>query len=269
MVALDRKRQFLAAACALFFILAPAQARAESPTLLGEDDRLAVEDTAEPPYSAVCKLLICWKDGTQGEGTGFIYGDNLLATAGHALYDRSPGRGGLPESVTIIPGARGEEQPFGSYTAIPGKNSVFFTPERWRSSQDWRYDYGAISLDAAFDPAAGALLLADEEECGDAALAAAPLAMLGYDAGSFLPLLAEGTVQQVRSFDLLYDIPILPGQSGAPVLDSEGAVVAIQNYGVSQGKQGQLRWNSGARLGKAASRFLADCRRRAQKMSCS
>lgn len=269
MVAVKIKKPFLAAACAFFLLLAPVRARAESPTLLGEDNRQAVEDTSQPPYSAVCKLLICWRDGSQGEGTGFIYGDSLLATAGHALYDKSPGHDGLPESVTIIPGAVGEEQPFGSYTALPGKNSVFFTPERWRSSQDWRYDYGVISLDSAFDPAAGALLLADEEGCGDAALAEAPLTMLGYDAGSLLPLLAEGTVQQVRGFDLLYDIPILPGQSGAPVLDKEGAVVAIQNYGVSQGRQGRLRWNSGARLGKAASRFLADCRRRAQQMACS
>ena len=269
MVAVNKIRRFLAAAGMLFLFLAPARVRAESPTLLGEDDRQVIADTSQIPGSAVCKLLIDWKDGTRGEGTGFIYGDNLLATAGHALYDGTPGHDGLPERVTVIPGAAGEEQPFGAYTAIPGKNSVFFTPARWRSCRDWRYDYGVIALDTAFDPATGALLIADEEECGAAALTDAPLTMLGYDAGSLLPLMAEGTVRQVRSFDLLYDIPILPGQSGAPVLGGSGTVVAIQNYGVSREQDGQLRWNSGARLGRAASRFLADCRRRAQQMSGS
>lgn len=96
------------------------------------------------------------------------------------------------------------------------------------------------------------------------ALEGAQLSILGYDAGSFQPLLAQGTVQEVRRFDLLYQIGILPGQSGAPVVDEEKMVVGIQNYGVSLRGGGRgLLWNSGARLNKTAYCFLTDCRSQA------
>lgn len=241
-------------------------AAAAAPTLFGEDKRQQVEDSTQPPYSAVCKLLITYQNGTHGEGTGFIYGENVLATAGHVLYDTSEKRGGAPQSIEIIPGADGEERPFGSYLAVPGENSCFYTPEHWRSQQDWRYDYGVIALQEPFAPETGQLDLGHYEDYRDDALQGAQLSILGYDAGSCLPLLAQGKVQEVRRFDLLYQIGILPGQSGAPVVDQDYTVVAIQNYGVSLKKNGRgLPWNSGARLNKTAYCFLNDCRSRAAR----
>ncbi|MCI8622638.1 MAG: hypothetical protein HFG26_03130 [Provencibacterium sp.] len=238
-----------------------APAAAAAPTLFGQDDRQAVEETSLPPYSAVCKLLITYQNGTSGEGTGFIYGENVLATAGHVLYDPSAGRGGTPAAIEIIPGADGENRPFGSYTAVPGENSRFSVPARWRAQQDWRYDYGVLALDQAFPPEAGAFELGHYEDYAGDALQGATLSILGYDAGSLRQLLATGPVEQARRFDLLYQIGILPGQSGAPVVDKDNLVVAIQNYGVSLGSGGRcLPWNSGARLTKTAYCFLTERR---------
>ena len=232
-------------------------AAADAPTLLGKEARQPVEDSTQLPYSAVCKLLITYQNGTHGEGTGFIYGDNLLATAGHVLYDQSAGRGGTPAEIEIIPGADGEERPFGSYMAIPGENSAFHTPSRWKTRQDWQYDYGVIQMEDDFDPEIGLLSLGHYEDYDREALQGATLSIFGYDAGSFHQLAAKGDVQKARAFDLLYRIGIMPGQSGAPVMDAENNVVAIQNYGVSLENGRCLPWNSGARLNKTAYCFLS------------
>ncbi|MCI8442197.1 MAG: hypothetical protein HFG27_06685 [Provencibacterium sp.] len=271
-----RCRLFLLAAGLLALLAAPVRAAclpllsdgqmsslsaSEDPTLFGLDDRQEAADSTRLPYSAVCKLLITYQNGTHGEGTGFIYGENVLATAGHVLYDESGERGGTPLKIEIIPGAKEEQRPFGSYLAVPGENSCFYTPERWRTRRDWRYDYGVIALQTAFSPEAGMLDLGHYEDYSEEALKNTKLSILGYDAGSFSPLLAQGNVQQVRPFDLLYQIGILPGQSGAPVVDADNQVVAIQNYGVSLNDgERALRWNSGARLNKTAYRFLSSCR---------
>ena len=253
------KRGILSLTAAVWMFLLSIGVQASAPTLLGrEDGRWQVSDTEAWPYQAVCKLLIHYQNGAVGEGTGFIYGKNLLATAGHVLYDTAYGRGGEIESLTVIPGANGEEEPFGRLE-VDRKNAQFFYPVQWKEGRDWRYDYGAVRFDAPLDSRIVPLEMDPGGVETSWELAGKEMTILGYDIYSRTLTGSSGLVTEVREYDLLYAIGIMPGESGAPVLDSCNRVVGIQNYGVNLGEDpllSQLRYNSGALLSVEAYTFF-------------
>lgn len=253
------KRGILSLAVAVWMFLLSIAAQASAPTLLGrEDDRWQVSGTEEWPYQAVCKLLIHYQNGTVGEGTGFIYGENLLATAGHVLYDTAYGRGGEIESLTMIPGANGKDQPFGRLE-VNRENAQFFYPVQWKESRDWRYDYGAVRFDAPVDSRIVPLEMDPGGLDTPWELAGKEMTILGYDMDSLTLTASSGLVTEVREYDLLYAIGIMPGESGAPVLNSCNRVVGIQNYGVNLRDDpllSQLCYNSGALLSGEAYAFF-------------
>ena len=73
---------------------------------------------------AICKLFMTYRNGTAGEfmGTGWLISENLIATAGHNLYDW-PNKGGFAKEVKCFFGYNGSESPgvyrFGIAAVVP------------------------------------------------------------------------------------------------------------------------------------------------------
>ncbi len=216
-------------------------------TIFGKDDRKPVADPQQSPYNAVCRLKIAYRDGSIGYGTGFIYGKNLLATAAHCLYDAS--RGGRAEQITIYPAASEEMLPFGEYT-VDADNSVFHYPKKWSENGEWKYDFGVIEAEEAWDARIQPLKL---ESRSVSQLKGGTFSLVGYDYKSFTQYRSTGKISQVRSNDLLYRLDVLHGESGAPVMDKNGIVVGIANYGAEEGGP---NYNSAARINNAVYRYL-------------
>lgn len=216
-------------------------------TIFGKDDREPVANSLQSPYNAVCRLKITYQDGSIGYGTGFIYGKNLLATAAHCLYDTS--RGGKADHITVYPAASEEMLPFGEYTA-DASNSVFHYPKKWSENGEWKYDFGVIETDEAWDARIQPLKL---ENRSVSQLKSKTFSLVGYDYKSFTQYSSTGKLSRVRSNDLLYRLDVLHGESGAPVMDKNGIVVGIANYGAEEGGP---NYNSAARISSAVYRYL-------------
>lgn len=216
-------------------------------TIFGKDDREPVANPQQSPNNAVCRLKITYRDGSIGYGTGFIYGKNLLATAAHCLYDAS--RGGKADNITVYPAASEKELPFGEYMVDAG-NSVFHYPKKWRENGDWKYDFGVIETEQVWDERIKPLKL---ENRSVSQLKSGTFLLVGYDYKSFTQYRSIGKISQVRSNDLLYRLDVLHGESGAPVMDQNGVVVGIANYGAEAGGS---NYNSAARINHSVYQFL-------------
>lgn len=80
------------------------------------------------------------------------------------------------------------------------------------------------------------------------------LYLLGFNLGPSLALTSEGLMAQINQGNisqkqpsrLMYSIPALPGSSGAPVVNSRGELVAVNNAGLSNTQS----FNYGVRINK-------------------
>jgi V8-like Glu-specific endopeptidase len=113
-----------------------------------QDDRVRVSPTTNPPWRAIVSLEITFPNAVLA-CSGFLIGPNLVATAGHCVYNHS--LGGWSQAVKVIPGRDAVEEPYGAQMAING-----FTHRRWIEEQDEQLDFGAVQLpDSTFADTVG------------------------------------------------------------------------------------------------------------------
>lgn len=101
------------------------------------------------PNTAVAGILVGWPDGSGSVCTGWMYGPNILGTAGHCLYDRT--KGVWAQSFVISPGLdlNGTGSPYGYCHAVKEYSSAAFI-----NTGDPDYDYGAVSVTCGDAPPA-------------------------------------------------------------------------------------------------------------------
>lgn len=104
-------------------------------SIIGKDDRTQVKNTTEYPYSAIAHI-----ESNLGGCTGWFIDEDLLATAGHCVYDPQSKR--WAQWATIYPGRDGKNFPFGYANAVE-----FYTVTGWAYQGDPYYDYGAIRIE--------------------------------------------------------------------------------------------------------------------------
>lgn len=113
--------------------LPPATGPVGVESVIGLDTRLRLYTTN---YPARAIALITF---TGGYCTGWFYGPNVVATAGHCVH---AGRGGTwRTNVRVYPGYNAGSAPYGSYPAKWLASVV-----GWTQNSDERYDYGVIKL---------------------------------------------------------------------------------------------------------------------------
>lgn len=92
--------------------------------LIGDDERVRINNTSVFPYSTVAYMNITFPNGSVQAGTAFMIYKNVALTAGHCLYNSS--KGGWATSVTIYPGKNGpNNNPFGS-VYVSADNRFFY-----------------------------------------------------------------------------------------------------------------------------------------------
>jgi glutamyl endopeptidase len=115
--------------------LSPTTSGVGIETIIGPDERVRVNPTTTYPARAV--VLITF---TGGRCSGWLYGPNVVATAGHCVHSGGSG-GAWKTNVRVFPGRNGASSPYGSCTA-----KRLHSVTGWTQSKSERYDYGAIKL---------------------------------------------------------------------------------------------------------------------------
>lgn len=115
--------------------LKPATGKEGIETILGADSRVRINPTTSFPARAVALITF---DG--GRCTGWLYGKDIVATAGHCVHSGGPG-GSWKTNVRVYPGRNGSSSPYGSCTA-----RRLHSVTGWTNSSNEQFDYGAIKL---------------------------------------------------------------------------------------------------------------------------
>lgn len=190
------------------------------------DHRIKQIDTTRLPYKAICKLYMKAANGSNFIGTGFLTHRNKLYTAGHCVFDHNAG--GWMQSITVVPGKSGTNEPFGRYTA-----EKVFASSDWVNSRSVRHDMGAIKLSSFVNHSDTISVTTTDANEGT---------VCGYpgdrDTGVFQYKMRDMVRKQDGRF--FYQIDTFGGQSGAPLFKNSGVAIGIHNYGGCDNKASDL-----------------------------
>lgn len=185
--------------------------------------------------------------------TGFFVGPQVVATAGHCVYNSAFGGDNWADYIRVNPGRDGASAPFGSQFA-----------QNWASVAGWTvlgnplYDYGLIVLpDETLHDQVGSLGIA---VLSDAELTGRSVNLAGYpgDKPFGTMWLDSDPISDVDPLCVAYEIDTYGGQSGAPVWSFENEyyqVVGIHTYAAPSNPCNSGD-NSGTRITAARADFF-------------
>jgi V8-like Glu-specific endopeptidase len=107
-------------------------------SVIGKDTRKRVTNTKAYPFRAITLLEVTYKTGATATCTGFLYAANIVATAGHCVFDSGDGR--ITKAV-VIPANNATARPYGSCV---GTTAISVTG--WANRDNIDYDCGAIAF---------------------------------------------------------------------------------------------------------------------------
>lgn len=210
-----------------------------SESIIGADGRTRVSSTTAFPYRAVALITF-----SGGRCTGWLYGRNIVATAGHCVHSGgSAGR--WRTSVRVYPGRNGSSSPYGYCSA-----RVMYTVVGWASSRNEQYDYGAIKLNCNRGDTTGWFGRSTSIAVGTAVTTA------GYPGDKPLTQWrATDAVRALTTRQVFYRNDTLGGQSGSPVWKAGNYGIAIHAYGL-HGSAPHSTNNHGTRLASSVNSNL-------------
>jgi glutamyl endopeptidase len=221
--------------------------RAES--VIGEDGRVEIKDTASYPNSAIVYLEVKFPF-TSGMCTGWVVGPRTIATAAHCVYSRS--LGGWAKSIKAFPGRKGTLAPFGSYSG-----ASWFVKPKWVKREKPKFDFAAINLSANIASTVGAFGFAYNDD--DAFWQEYPVTVRGYpgDKPNATLWSMDGSITQIAKTRFFYPIDTYAGQSGSPVYGAWGTECDPCSFGIhTYGVGSNWTLNSGTRITGQVFNFL-------------
>lgn len=219
------------------------------------DDRRRIETTNQYPWSTVCKLKVTFSDGARAEGTGTMVGPHHVLTAGHCVIDKEHG---WAESVEVIPGYNGAEQPFGN----AGKKMIC-SFAGWFKAFDPKFDLAMVITDSDIGSKTGWMGM---QALGDEELRTMRVHTSGYpgdkDRAQRL-YYAAGSLKSFEERRLHYKIATWSGQSGSALYERKLAAREDEEadrwvFGVHT--MGGPDENSGTRITPDVMKHLSDWR---------
>ncbi|HEY0637845.1 MAG TPA: trypsin-like serine protease [Pseudonocardiaceae bacterium] len=110
------------------------------------DQRYQPGSTTVYPHSAVVQITI----NGGAHCTGWLYGPDIVATAGHCVHSGGSGGSWYVSGMQIWPGRNGASAPYGSCGA-----TQLYSVYGWTNNGDEAYDYGAIKLNCTIGNSTG------------------------------------------------------------------------------------------------------------------
>lgn len=212
-------------------------------TVIPPDTRVKV-DSAVYPNRAVVLIST-----DLGSCTGFLYGPNIVATAGHCVHTGSGGR--FATSAQVYPGWDGTIAPYGSCWG-----RTLYTVVGWATNGLMEYDYGAIKLDCAIGNTVGwfGVFATDRSVIGTG------VSVNGYPS-DLPPAQYEGNgfidVQNLNGTLVHHKVSTEHGNSGSPMWNRaiggticpDYCAIAIHTTGVWPGSQWPTNeYNTGSKI---------------------
>ncbi|HEV2888387.1 MAG TPA: trypsin-like serine protease [Jatrophihabitans sp.] len=244
------RRRFLSALIgALFAMLMTLVFVAPADSTIIQNNRIHV-DTTGFPYRAIVEITIPGTalDGTpMGRCTGWLYANNMVATAGHCVYDTRLVTGGWfdTKGIRVWPGING------STTNAPYKSCGVvksYAPTSWTAGQDERFDYGAFRLDCPIGDTTGFL------DYGMYPPAVGDFTRVcGYPRDKALDTqwCSDGHVRATETYQTFYDNDTCIRNSGSPVMYwtpyGYWSVIAIHTTS-THGSGNHLAYNHGTSI---------------------
>jgi len=235
--------------------LAPMDYGPES--VIGDDQRTQVDPTTQNPVNAIVHITFDDQNGDQFGCTGWLYADNMVATAGHCVHPGDGNDGGGPnnffdpDTYEVSAGRNGADTPYGTC----GVNTLY-SVEGWMLDGVEERDYGAIALDCNVGDTTGTWGLWWQEDDMDGY----DTTVTGYPCDQ-----ADGTmwrhagmsVEETEDEQLFYLNDTFGCQSGAPVYERRETgqefcvgwcVMAIHAYGPHGWFGDHSNYNHGTRI---------------------
>jgi glutamyl endopeptidase len=224
--------------------LPPGTGRIGIESVLGVDTRIRTYTTT---YPARAIALITF---TGGYCTGWFFGPNIVATAGHCVHSGGPG-GSWMTNVRVYPGYNAGTAPYGSFAA-----KWLASVAGWTGSSNEQYDYGVIKLSSNVGNTVGWFGIWYQT----ASLTGLPSIIAGYP-GDKSPLKSQwitaDVVRVTQERQVFYKDDTFGGESGSPVWQDRPAgsascsngpcTYAIHGYGL-HGSVPHSDHNHGARI---------------------
>jgi V8-like Glu-specific endopeptidase len=237
---------------------APSRSKSGNPrrdVVIGTNDLMPVPDATAYPFSAVCKVITRWPNGTFANGTGTLIGPRHVVTAAHIVYSHD--RGGFARTIEVTPGldgpgtgTHGWNTPFGIANSV-----LMHTFLGWTDRKKPTWDMALLTLDQDIGEETGWLGYGWwESHVG------VPSLISGYRGSSnpavaLTQIFATGEIiaEQPRASDpdgprmLYYEIDTVGGHSGSGIIfqDDDGELYV---QGVHKGGHAPTQWNWGPEI---------------------
>lgn len=236
---------------------------AETFSIFGTDNRVKVTDTTEEGANAVCNLTLKFKNSNgvtvTRYGTGFLYSDNTMGTAGHCVYSME-----FDTYATSIRIAPGDTPSGGIVKAVTiDDQDLMHVPQEFVDTENWVYDYGCVELEEPFPDEIGHFDLTRSFSSTD--YEEEYLTLAGYDqyTAQQYKQRSNKLVTGVTSKDFSFKFDTLPGMSGSPIYNDDYEVVGIYNYGPNGAPDRVPEdyddgYNSAQRMNSACYNFLME-----------
>ncbi|MFL6260652.1 MAG: trypsin-like serine peptidase [Thermoanaerobaculia bacterium] len=217
--------------------LRPVNGLGEAKSIIGTDNRTLVSTTTSYPWRAI--VLVTF---TGGRCTGWLFGSDVVATAGHCVHTGGSS-GTWMSNVRVYPGRNGSSSPYGSCTA-----KRLYSVLGWTASKDENYDYGAIKLNCTVGNTTGYFGFWWQS----ASLTGLSTTLAGYPGDKLLTQWkSTGTVAWTQDLQIYYPDDSVEGDSGAPVFQNRSGCgqcsMAIHGHGL-HGFFPHSSYNHGVRI---------------------
>ncbi len=203
--------------------------------IIGKDNRKRVSvklSNSKFPYCGVGVVASTWPTGKIGWATGWMFGPNDIATAGHAIYNKK--EGGYPSKIVFYPAQNGPIlAPQIGYKAIN-----VFVPSKYRKGGKGSsaYDYGVFEVKSNIGKRYGYFGWNSSISMG------AALETVGYpfDKTKYEMWKCYGKVMQVHKRYFSHSADAVKSQSGSPLFSPKNKIVrgihrggsGVDNYAI-------------------------------------
>lgn len=221
-------------------------------SIFGVDNRIRVNPTTTFPARAVVQIT---RNGN-AHCTGWLYGPDIVATAGHCVHSGGSGGVWYTGQLTVWPGRNGSSAPYGS-CSVRTLHSV----AGWTTDGNEEFDYGALKLNCTVGNTTGWFGYWWQS----ASLAGASTLINGYPGDKPFGEQWRGdsvarTVAVSQANQLFYSNDTVGGMSGSPIYHNRAVgssfcsgfcSMGIHAYGFPHGAYPHNTYNHGTRITEA------------------